>query len=52
MPKAPEYRLSYLVGKWAGETQLKQVIVPESKNRDGKQAWYNKPSCQPMVCSG
>lgn len=31
VPRETSYRLSYLTGKWAGETQLNQVMVPETK---------------------
>lgn len=47
MPKAKEYRLTYLTGKWAGETQLKQVLVPETKvvleSRRGTTSHHTNP---------
>lgn len=31
LPKDKNYRLTYLTGKWAGETQIDQVMLPDTK---------------------
>lgn len=31
VPKGKNYRLTYLSGKWAGETQIDQVMLPDTK---------------------
>lgn len=31
VPKGKNYRLTYLTGKWAGETQVDQVMLPDTK---------------------
>lgn len=45
--KEKDYRLTYLVGKWVGETQVKQVSVPETKlileSRRGTTSHHSNP---------
>ena len=31
LPKGNDYRLTYLTGKWAGETRIGQVMLPDTK---------------------
>ncbi|MFC4778798.1 alpha-galactosidase [Paenibacillus sp. GCM10023252] len=47
LPREESYRLSYLTGKWAGETQLQQMNMPEGKfvmeSRSGITSHHTNP---------
>lgn len=47
MPRDEEYRLTYLTGKWAGETQLNRTPLPDGKlvleSRRGTTSHYYNP---------
>ncbi|NOU77160.1 alpha-galactosidase [Paenibacillus sp. LMG 31458] len=47
VPKHKDYRLSYLTGKWVGETQFSQIMLPTTKmvleSRRGTTSHYANP---------
>ncbi len=50
MPPGEGYRLTYLNGRWAGETQLVQEDDPSRREGAGEPARHHQPSDQSVVC--